>query len=301
MTAPNPPSPPPNEYQALIAAEGQVWGRAARDSAAQDAPDWQAIRRTPHYAVLDGPHIEWLLGLMRPGWRVLEIGCSSGWLALEMARRGAHVEGLDVAEEAIRIAEGYAAAHPPTPGSVRYAVADINHLDLPADSYDLVVAVGVLHHLTEVEAVLGRVQAALRPGGLLFVGDPFDTPKINALIAGALTFVLPTQMGYGEKLRHVFRLRGKVLSRVADSIEAKGLSPFEGYGRHDDPLTLIGRYFSLREIRTMGAFTGYVIAQLALPRPLIIGLGRLMNGIDRACVKMGLLKALSYKLLAEKK
>jgi len=301
MTPPNPASPAPDEYQALIAAEGQVWGRAAREAAAQDAPDWRAIRHTPHYAVLDGPYIEWLLGLVQPGWRVLEIGCSSGWLALEMARRGAHVEGLDVAEEAIRIAESYAAAHPPTPGSVRYAVADINHLDLPTESYDLVVALGVLHHLTEVEAVLSRIRAALRPGGLLFVGDPFETPKINALIAGALTFVLPTHMRYGEKFRHVLRLRGKVLSRVADSIEAKGLSPFEGYGRHEDPLTLISRYFTLREVRTMGAFTGYVIAQLALPRAGIIRVGRLLNVIDRACVRLGLLKALSYKLLAEKK
>ena len=35
---------------------------------------------------------------------VLEFGCASGWLSLEMARHGARVEGIDIAESAIAVA-----------------------------------------------------------------------------------------------------------------------------------------------------------------------------------------------------
>jgi 2-polyprenyl-6-hydroxyphenyl methylase/3-demethylubiquinone-9 3-methyltransferase len=287
------------DYQALIAAEGAIWSAAARDLAAKWRPDWSDMRRTRHYAVIDGRHIRQLLALVQPGWRVLEIGCSSGWLALEMARRGAHVEGVDVAAEAISIAQAYAAEHPP-PGSVRYRVADINYEPLPEAHYDLVVAVGVLHHLAEVRAVLERVHKALKPNGLLFVIDPFDTPTANALIAGALTFLLPTNVRYRDKIRHLLRLRTRAVERMKASIEARGLSPFEGYGRHQEPLAVIRELFQIEQLRAHNAFTGYVIANLAMPEPLAILIGRLLLPFDALAVRLRLLQGLSYKLIARR-
>lgn len=291
--------PPEQDYQALIAAEGAVWGAAARDLAAKWRPDWADMQRTRHYAVVDGRHIRQLLALVQPNWRVLEIGCSSGWLSLEMARRGAHVDGIDVAAEAIRIAQAYAAQHPPR-GSLRYRLADINHEPLPEAYYDLVVAVGVLHHLAEVRAVLERVRAALKPNGLLFVIDPFDTPTANALIGGALLFLLPTQVSYRDKLRHLLRFRARVVERMKASIEARGLSPFEGYGRHQAPLEVIRELFHIEQLHAYNAFTGYVIANLALSELVAIAIGRILHPFDRLAVRLRLLQGLSYKLIARR-
>ncbi|MFQ3535616.1 MAG: class I SAM-dependent methyltransferase [Aggregatilineales bacterium] len=285
------------DYQALIAAEGAVWGAAARDLAAKWRPDWADMQRTRHYAVVDGRQIRQLLGLVQPQWRVLEIGCSSGWLSLEMARRGAHVEGVDVADEAIRLAQAYAAQHPPR-GSVQYRCADINYEPLPQAHYDLVVAVGVLHHLVEVHAVLKRIRAALRPSGTLFVIDPLDTPTPNALIAGAMLFLLPTQVRYRDKVRHLLRFRRRVVERVKASIEARGLSPFEGHGRHQAPLEVIGQLFQIEQLKVYNAFTGYVIANLAMPEPLAVAVGRLLLPLDRMAVRLGVLQGLSYQLIA---
>lgn len=290
---------PEQDYQALIAAEGAVWSAAARDLAAKWRPDWADMQRTRHYAVVDGRHIRQLLALVQPEWHVLEIGCSSGWLSLEMARRGAHVEGIDVADEALRIAQVYAAQHPPR-GSVQYRLADINYEPLPQAHYDLVVAVGVLHHLAEVRAVLGRVRAALKPNGLLFVIDPFDTPTPNALIAGALLFLLPTQVRYRDKVRHLLRFRTRVVERMKASIEARGLSPFEGYGRHQAPLEIIRELFQIEQLHKHNAFTGYVIANLAMSEPLAIALGRALLPFDRLAVRLRLLQGLSYKLIARR-
>lgn len=288
------------DYQTLIAAEGAVWSAAARDLAAKWRPDWQDMRRTRHYAVVDGRNIEWLLALVQPGWRVLEIGCSSGWLSLEMARRGAHVEGVDVAAEAISLAESYAAEYPPR-GSVTYRVLDINYAPLPEAHYDLIVMIGVLHHLAEVRAVLERVRVALKPNGLLYVGDPFDTPTPNALIAGALTFILPTHVRYRDKVRHLLRVRGQAVERMKASIEARGLSPFEGYGRHQEPLAVIGELFQIESLHTHNAFVGYVIANLAMPEWLAVLIGRLLLPFDWLAVRLRLLKGLSYKLIARQR
>ena len=52
---------------------------------------------------LDPPALEvrreFLLGRVRPGERVLDVGCGEGWFAAELASAGVEVVGIDVAEE----------------------------------------------------------------------------------------------------------------------------------------------------------------------------------------------------------
>lgn len=285
------------QYNELISREGQVWGNAAQDSARTVKPDWHDMQFLPHHVILHGKHINKLLSLIKPGFRVLEIGCSSGWLSLEMARRGAEVRGIDVAESAIQLARQYAQVTPPV-GSVEYEVIDINYTPLPEDTYDLIVAMGVLHHLVEAESVLERCQKALRPGGVLFVSDALDTTTANSLVAGALMMILPTHLNYREKFHHLFRLRGSAVAHLKDSIEAKGLSPFEGYGRHQQPLALVKEMFQVTDIQYESAFVGYIIAQVKLPRWGIIAVGRILSVFDALAVKLHLLQGLNYVLMA---
>lgn len=289
-------------YEDLIAAEGDVWGKAAQDLAKIIPPEWAAMRKMPYYTVVSGTTIEKVLGLVKAGDHVLEIGCSSGWLSLEMARRGAHVEGWDVAEVAIQLAQQHAQANPPSSGgSVTYAVKDINYTELPHERYDVIVALGVLHHLAEVRAVLENCRRALKPNGILYVADPLDTPRINALICGALTFIFPNQIRYGQKVRALLHLRGKVLQSATASIEAQGLSPFEGYGRHQAPLEVIRELFEVRGYVEKSAFTGYLMQQIKLPRSAVVAIGRVLWLFDQALVKLRLLRGLLYVVWAVKK
>ena len=118
---------------------------------------------------------------LRPGLRVLEIGCGPGAAARTVARRvgNGHVLAIDrsskAVEQARRGAEAEIAAGLLT---VRQAAAEDLELESGEALYDIVFAVrvGVLdgRHPEAGKQALRRIAAALTPGGRLFIdgGDP---------------------------------------------------------------------------------------------------------------------------------
>jgi len=129
-----------------------------------------------------------------PGARVLDLGCGSGWLSLELARQGAHVTALDISRTNLVIARHMAntnarnfpflyqkfAGLPCSPeqfGSVEYIYSDLNSVELPRQEFDAVVVWDSLHHVQNLEHLLDQVRASLKPGGV-FVGvdHAFATP-----------------------------------------------------------------------------------------------------------------------------
>jgi SAM-dependent methyltransferase len=97
--------------------------------------------------------------------RVLDIGCNAGLHALEWARRGAEVVGIDSAPVAIELARQRAAGHP----AARFEVADL--LDGRLDRwgrFDLVTALGGVFNCvsrTDLVPAFRAVRAALTPDG----------------------------------------------------------------------------------------------------------------------------------------
>ncbi|MFI9810028.1 class I SAM-dependent methyltransferase [Streptomyces sp. NPDC052301] len=112
--------------------------------------------------------------LVRPGSRVLDAGCGTGRVAIELHRRGYHTLGVDI--DRSMLAEAVRAA-PQLP----WISADLATLDLPAlgmaGGFDLVVLAGnVMVNLapgTEPE-VVARMVRHMRPGGLLVAGFRLD-------------------------------------------------------------------------------------------------------------------------------
>ncbi|WP_421121831.1 SAM-dependent methyltransferase [Aquihabitans daechungensis] len=119
---------------------------------------------------------------LRPGLRVVEIGCGPGAAAREVARRvgpDGHVLAVDRSARAIRQLES-SAADLIEAGLLRPCIAAIEDLALPPDEgrYDLAFAVrvGALdgRHPDAGRRALERIAALLEPGGRLFIdgGDP---------------------------------------------------------------------------------------------------------------------------------
>src|SRR5262244_2676117 len=103
----------------------------------------------------------------------LDVGCGTGFLALELAARGHHVVGVDFASAMIEEARRKAAARGL---SVRFEEADAEQLPFAPRSFDLVVSRHVLWTLPHPEAAIDEWIRVLRPGGRLAVVDgQFDT------------------------------------------------------------------------------------------------------------------------------
>lgn len=77
--------------------------------------------------------------------RILEVGCGSGRYAVELARRGATVTGIDFAPGMIRLAEQLA-AQAGVGDRCRFRLADVFDLD-PSTTFDVVFAPGVIDYV----------------------------------------------------------------------------------------------------------------------------------------------------------
>lgn len=118
---------------------------------------------------------------LRPGLRVLEIGCGPGAAAREVAARigAGHVLAIDRSAKAVAQARfGLRAEIEAGLVSVRQADAETFELEDGEAPYDLAFAirVGALdgRHPAAGERARERIAAALVPGGRLFIdgGDP---------------------------------------------------------------------------------------------------------------------------------
>ena len=115
----------------------------------------------------------YLLPLLEPGQRLLDVGCGPGTITLDLARRVAPgpVVGIDAAAEVVAAAIVERDASGLPPGSVTMAVGDVYALDAPGGSFDVVHAHQVLQHLTDPVAALVEMRRVLAPGGLVAVRE----------------------------------------------------------------------------------------------------------------------------------
>jgi len=113
----------------------------------------------------------YLVPALRPGLRLLDVGCGPGTITVDLACRVAPgpVLGIDVAPDII--AEARAAGLRGGVENVRFAIGDVYALDHPDESFDVVHAHQVLQHLSDPVAALVEMRRALEPGGLLAVRD----------------------------------------------------------------------------------------------------------------------------------
>ncbi|MGH9967879.1 MAG: class I SAM-dependent methyltransferase [Pyrinomonadaceae bacterium] len=105
----------------------------------------------------------WIYDNVRPGSRVLDLGCGAGMLAL-LKQKGVTLIGVDLSGECALAARrnGYDVA----------LSADLSRLPLADASFDYVVSLDVLGHVgfEEKDAVLSEVRRVLRPGGVTMHG-----------------------------------------------------------------------------------------------------------------------------------
>jgi ubiquinone/menaquinone biosynthesis C-methylase UbiE len=118
---------------------------------------------------------------LRPGERVLDVGCGTGGLAVAAARRigvtGA-VHAVDASPEMVARARHRAAR---AGASVTVDVAPVEALPFPDQAFDVVLSSLMLHHLPEDlrARAFAEIRRVLRPRGRLLAVD-FEAPRSRA-------------------------------------------------------------------------------------------------------------------------
>ena len=153
------------------------------------AEDWQhkAVNPASEYSVIEERNNAVLATMEAMGTvrRMLDVGCGTGQLVIEAARRGVEAHGIDFAPEMIEQCERNRAE-----AGVAARFDCISFFDLPAvdTPYDVVSAQGFIEYIApaEMEEFFARCARLLGPGGSLAVGSRnrlYNAVSMNAFTA----------------------------------------------------------------------------------------------------------------------
>ena len=109
------------------------------------------------------------------GKRVLDVGCGGGILTEAMARKGAAVKGIDLAEKPLKVAS----LHKLESGvTVDYECVSAEDLALrEPGSFDLVTCMEMLEHVPDPASTVRACATLVKPGGRLFFSTINRNPK----------------------------------------------------------------------------------------------------------------------------
>jgi SAM-dependent methyltransferase len=123
-----------------------------------------------YYDVAIGPLLDDLAS-RAPGRRALDVGCGTGGITVELARRGFDVTGIDHSPAMMEVARRKVEA---LPGDVKvdFRSGDVRDLPFEDASFDLLTCQGVLHHLTDVAEAVREFARVLAPSGVFYLSEP---------------------------------------------------------------------------------------------------------------------------------
>lgn len=117
---------------------------------------------------------------LRPGDRVLDLGCGEGRHSVGAWLQGkVQAIGLDLSLPDLQTARKRGAEFTPEADgrSLAFIQGSALALPFPDASFDRVICSEVLEHIPDYRAVLGEIRRVLRPGGLLCVSVPRAWPE----------------------------------------------------------------------------------------------------------------------------
>ena len=121
--------------------------------------------------------LAWIEGLAPLGGRrVLDVGCGGGILAEAMARKGADVLGIDLAEKSLKVAQLHALESGVAHLRYREVAAEALAAEQPA-GFDVVTCMEMLEHVPDPASVVRACAALVKPGGWVFFSTLNRNPK----------------------------------------------------------------------------------------------------------------------------
>ncbi|MCZ2407255.1 MAG: bifunctional 2-polyprenyl-6-hydroxyphenol methylase/3-demethylubiquinol 3-O-methyltransferase UbiG [Burkholderiales bacterium] len=176
--------------------------------------------------------LDWIHSLVPlPGQRVLDVGCGGGILADAMARQGAEVLGIDLAEKSLRVAQLHALEAQTPRVQYREVSAEALAEEQPG-SFDIVTCMEMLEHVPDPGSVVRACAQLVKPGGWVFFSTLNRNPKAFLLaIVGAEYVLNMLPRGTHEYARFIRP------SELASHCRSAGLDLQHTRGLQYNPLT----------------------------------------------------------------
>jgi len=254
-------------------------------------------------AILAGCAIDKYISLVahKPGGRVLDIGCGSGWMSLEFGRRGQHVDAYDISPKAIALAARMLAENPYHNGfgEVNYHLQDISEVDLGEEKYDAISGWSAFHHIPDLPAFMERVLCALKPSGIVATMDDMPRGRLEKGLDYLFKFMLPVyNYSYGKKLSIAFQLLTS-----QRKLPAEVFTPMEEakHASVDDIERIWHAQLEVLVTIQQNAFAGSPVMSLAGPDSFRYAAARALVGMDRLLCSIGVVKGFERIMIARKR
>ena len=205
--------------------------------------------------------VVWRLLSLQEGATVLDLGCGHGRIAVELAKRGGLLTGLDASAKFIGLAREAAAA---AGLQINFIEGDMRRLPWQGEFDAIVIWFTTFGYFDDEdnEQVLGQAARALKPGGRLLIeqihrnavlhqdipqhlvvqrGDDLmvDLVDYDVLAERATTERITVRNGHVRRTNYSIRLYG--FAELARLLRAAGFQAVEGFGRDGVPLTTHSR------------------------------------------------------------
>ena len=172
------------------------------------------------------------------GLRILDVGCGGGLLAEPLAGMGAHVVGVDASAGNVAAARLHA------------------QVLLPSERFDVVLALEVVEHVSDVPTFVDTVAQRVEPAGLLFASTIDRTWKSFIFAIVGAEYVLRVLPRGTHQWRRFVRP-----AELADAVGRSGLQQTDLRGMRYLPLVHRASWCQDTRVNYIAAFTRGMSAQ----------------------------------------
>lgn len=110
------------------------------------------------------------------GRRIVDVGCGGGILSEAMARKGAQVLGVDLAERSLKVAQLHAMEAGIDNVRYREVAAEVLADEQPGE-FDIVTCMEMVEHVPDPAAIVAACAKLVKPGGWVFLSTLNRNPK----------------------------------------------------------------------------------------------------------------------------
>jgi 2-polyprenyl-3-methyl-5-hydroxy-6-metoxy-1,4-benzoquinol methylase len=170
--------------------------------------------------------------------RCMDIGCGDGSISLPLLQQGCRLTLQDLSEA--MLAKARLSVKPAFREQVETVAGDFLQTSLSPAAYDLVISLGVVSYVTDLEAFVEKLAALVAPGGHVLIectDAPHFMSRFSAAYSSLTALIRPHSVNIGLQAHSA-----RALARAFDQRRFVLLDTY----RYSVPLPLIRRFCSQR-------------------------------------------------------